>query len=88
MHESVHIAVTYGGSPALYAGTLKNHWMMVLHQMATVRHARGVEAQGVDIVIAEGFECGGLRGADKVSIMVLVSPKICSGSNPVIPPEV
>ena len=84
VHEGVHIAVTYGGSPALYTGTLKDHRMMVLHQLATVRHARWAEAQGIDIVIAEGFEGGGLRGADKVSTMVLVPPKVCSGSIPVI----
>jgi enoyl-[acyl-carrier protein] reductase II len=60
--QGVHIAITYGGSPALYTGILKDHDITVLHQVTTVRHARGAEAQGVDIVIAEGFEGGGLRG--------------------------
>ena len=82
--EGVHIAVTYGGSPALYTGTLKDHDITVLHQVATVRHARGAEAQGVDIVIAEGFEGGGLRGADKVSTMVLVPQVAGSVSIPVV----
>ena len=82
--EGVRIAVTYGGSPALYTGTLKDHDITVLHQVATVRHARGAEAQGVDIVIAEGFEGGGLRGADKVSTMVLVPQVAGSVSIPVV----
>ena len=82
--EGVHIAVTYGGSPALYTGTLKEHDILVLHQVDTVRHARGAEAQGVDIIIAEGFEGGGLRGADKVSTMVLVPQVVASVSLPVI----
>lgn len=82
--QSVHIAVTYGGSPALYTGTLKDHDITVLHQVATVRHARGAEAQGVDIVIAEGFEGGGLRGPDKVSTMVLVPQVAASVSIPVV----
>ena len=82
--EGVHIAVTYGGSPALYTGILKDHDMVVMHQVTTVRHARGAEAQGVDIVIAEGFEGGGLRGADKVSTMVLVPQVAASVSVPVI----
>jgi len=82
--EGVHIAVTYGGSPALYTGILKEHDILVLHQVATVRHARGAEAQGVDVVIAEGFEGGGLRGADKVSTMVLVPQVVKSVSIPVI----
>ena len=67
--EGINIAVTYGGSPALYTGTLKEHGMTVIHQVATVRHARGAEAQGVDMVIAEGFEGGGLRGVDTVPTM-------------------
>ena len=82
--EGVRIAVTYGGSPALYTGTLKDHDITVLHQVATVRHARGAEAQGVDIVIGEGFEGGGLRGADKVSTMVLVPQVAGSVSIPVV----
>ena len=82
--QGVHIAITYGGSPALYTGTLKDHDIVVLHQVATVRHARGAEAQGVDIVIAEGFEGGGLRGPDIVSTMVLVPQIVGSVSIPVI----
>lgn len=82
--EGLHIAVTYGGSPALCTGTLKDHDMIVMHQVATVRHARGAEAQGVDIVIAEGFEGGGLRGADKVSTLVLVPQVAAAVSIPVI----
>ena len=82
--EGIHIAVTYGGSPALYTGTLKEHDILVLHQVDTVRHARGAEAQGVDIIIAEGFEGGGLRGADKVSTMVLVPQVAAAVSLPVI----
>lgn len=82
--EGIQIAVTNGGSPALFTGTLKDHNVTVLHQVATVRHARGAQAQGVDIVIAEGFEGGGLRGADKVSTMVLVPQIVGSVSIPVI----
>ena len=77
LHEGVYIEHTYGGSPALYTGTLKDHRMMVLHQLATVRHARWAEAQGIDIVIAEGFEGGGMRGGDKVSPAGLVPPNVC-----------
>ena len=84
VQEGMRIAVTYGGSPALYTGLLKEHGNIVIHQVATVRHARGAEAQGVDLVIAEGFEGGGLRGADKVSTMVLVPQVVRSISIPVI----
>lgn len=82
--EGITIAITYGGSPALYTGKLKEHSMTVIHQIATVRQARGAEAQGVDMVIAEGFEGGGLRGADKVPTMVLVPQVVGSIAIPVI----
>ncbi len=82
--EGTSIAITYGGSPALYTGTLKEHSMTVIHQVSTVRHARGAEAQGVDMVIAEGFEGGGLRGVDKVPTMVLVPQIVGSIAIPVI----
>ena len=82
--EGINIAITYGGSPALFTGILKEHNMTVIHQVTTVRHARGAEAQGVDMVIAEGFEGGGLRGVDKVSTMVLVPQVVGSIAIPVI----
>ena len=82
--EGITIAITYGGSPALYTGKLKEHSMTVIHQISTVRQARGAEAQGVDMVIAEGFEGGGLRGADKVPTMVLVPQVVGSIAIPVI----
>ena len=82
--EGITIAITYGGSPALYTGKLKEHNMTVIHQVTTVRQARGAEAQGVDMVIAEGFEGGGLRGVDKVSTMVLVPQVVGSIAIPVI----
>ena len=82
--EGVHIAVTFGGSPALHTGDLKDRDFIVLHQAATVRHARGAEAQGVDIVIAEGFEGGSLRGADLISTMVLVPQIVGAISIPVV----
>lgn len=82
--EGINIAITYGGSPALYTGTLKEHGMTVIHQVTTVRHARGAEAQGVDMVIAEGYEGGGLRGVDRVSTMVLVPQVVGSIAIPVI----
>ena len=84
LQEGMKIAITYGGSPALYTGMLKEHDNIVMHQVVTVRHARGAEAQGVDIVIAEGFEGGGLRGPDKVSTMVLVPQVAGSVTIPVV----
>ena len=84
VEEGMRIAVTYSGSPALYTGVLRNNEVTVLHQISTVRHARGAEAQGVDVIIAEGYEGGGIRGPDEIPNLVLI-PQIAEAvSLPVI----
>ena len=72
LEEGMRIALTYSGSPALYTGILKRNEVIVLHQVSTIRHARGAEAQGVDMIIAEGYEGGGIRGPDEIPNLVLV----------------
>ena len=72
IEEGARIAVTYGGSPALYTGILKDNKVAVLHQVSTVRHARGAESQGVDAIIVDGYEGGGIRGPDETPNLVLV----------------
>ena len=84
IQEGARIAVTYGGSPALYTGKLKGEDVTVLHQVSTVRHARGAEAQGVDVVIADGYEGGGIRGPDEIPNLVLVPQIAQAVSIPII----
>ena len=84
LEEGMRIAVTYGGSPALYSGILKDSDVIVLHQVSTVRHARGAEAQGVDIIIAEGHEGGGIRSLDEIANFVLIPQLVDTVSIPVI----
>ncbi len=84
IEEGMRIAVTYSGSPALFTGMLKNNQVSVIHVVSTVRHARGAEAQGVDIMIAEGYEGGGLRGPDELPNSVLAPQVADAVSVPVI----
>ena len=84
IEEGMRITITYGGSPALFTGLLKSNDIRVLHQVYTVRHARGAEAQGVDIIIAEGTEGGGVRGPDENSNLVLIPQVADAVSIPVI----
>ena len=84
LEEGVRIAVTYSGSPALYTGVLKNGGVTVLHQISTVRHARGAESQGVDVIVAEGFEGGGMRGPDETPNLVLIPQIADAVSVPII----
>ena len=84
IEEGARVAVTYGGSPALFTGLLKSNDIRVLHQVSTVRHARGAESQGVDIIIAEGYEGGGMRGPDENPNLVLIPQIVESMSIPVV----
>ena len=84
VEEGARIAVTYGGSPGLYTGYLKDREVKVLHQVALVRHARSAESQGVDVIIAEGFEGGGPRGPNEVSTLVMVPQMVDAVPIPVI----
>lgn len=84
IEEGARTAITYGGSPALFTGLLKSNDVRVLHQVSTVRHARGAESQGVDIIIAEGYEGGGMRGPDENPNLVLIPQIAESISIPVV----
>ena len=84
IEEGMKVAVTYGGSPALYTGKLKENDVKVLHQVSTVRHARGAESQGVDAVIAEGYEGGGIRGPDEIPNLALLPQVADAVSIPII----
>ncbi len=82
--ERVPVAVTSAGSPATYTAMLKEAGIKVLHVVASVRHARSAEAQGVDVVIAEGYEAGGHNGADELPTFVLVPQVVDAVKIPVL----
>lgn len=82
--EGVKVVVTSGGSPALHAGYLKDNEVKVIHMVASVRHAKAAEAQGVDIVIAEGFEGAGLRGYEGLPTFVLLPQVVDAVEIPVV----
>ena len=84
IEEGMKVAVTYSGSPALYTGKLKENDVKVLHQVSTVRHARGAESQGVDAIIAEGYEGGGIRGPDEIPNLPLLPQVADAVSIPII----
>ena len=55
--------------------------MKVLHVCPSVDKAMKAQAAGVDAVIAEGGESGGIQGPDAVSTMVLV-PAVADAVRP------
>ena len=71
---------TSGGSPKALASFFKAQGIKVLHVVANVQGAIKAESAGVDAVIAEGMESGGMQGLNGVSTMVLV-PMVADAVN-------
>lgn len=72
IEEKVPVVITSAGSPNVLTGLLKENGILVAHVVASVYHARKAVEAGVDAVIAEPTESGGYRGANEVSMMVLI----------------
>ncbi|MBE0415015.1 MAG: nitronate monooxygenase [Dehalococcoidia bacterium] len=84
IEEGVRVVTIGAGSPALHTKYLKEHKVKVLHVVASVRHARGAEKNGVDAVIAEGYESGGLNSPDEITTFVLIPQVVDAVSIPVV----
>ena len=66
------MVATAAGNPAKVIGPLKDAGIKVIHVVANVSQAVKVERAGVDAIVAEGGESGGLVAGDRVSTLVLV----------------
>jgi len=84
IEEGVRVVTTGAGSPALHTGYLRQHGVRVLHVVASVKHAKGAEKSGVDAVIAEGYESGGINSPDELTTFVLVPQVVDAVNIPVI----
>ena len=72
VEEGIPVAITSMGSPRVYTERLHRAGAKVLHVVASVRHAEGSEAAGVDAVVAAGYDGGGHLGFDELTTFVLV----------------
>ena len=84
IEEGIPVVTTGAGSPALHTSYLQEHGVRVLHLVASVKHAKGAEKSGVDAVIAEGYESGGINSPDELTTFVLVPQVVDAVSIPVI----
>lgn len=84
IEERVRVVTMGAGSPALHTSYLKEHGVRVLHVVASVRHAKGAEKNGVDAVIAEGYESGGINSPDELTTFVLIPQVVDAVSIPVV----
>lgn len=80
----IRAVTTSAGNPGPLIELLKPHGVKVLHVCPTVDKAQKAQAAGVDAVIAEGAESGGIQGHDAVSTMVLVPAVVDAVSVPVL----
>ncbi|HCL79416.1 MAG TPA: enoyl-[acyl-carrier-protein] reductase FabK, partial [Synergistaceae bacterium] len=78
----VPIVTTGAGSPGKVIDRLKPMGTVVIPVIASVAHARRVEKQGADAVVAEGMEAGGHIG--ELTTMALVPQVVDSVNIPVI----
>ena len=72
VETEVNIFITSAGPPAVHTGWLKERGCVVLHVVASVKHARKAVEAGCDAVVAEGYEAGGHNGLDELTTLTLV----------------
>jgi enoyl-[acyl-carrier protein] reductase II len=72
IEERVPAVITSAGSPKLLTARFKEQGIVVAHVVAGIAHARKAADAGVDVLVAEATESGGYRGANEISMMVLI----------------
>ena len=65
IEEAVPIVFTSAGNPGLWTSFLKEKGCVVVHVVSSVKFAEKAVAAGVDAIVAEGFEAGGITGVKK-----------------------
>ncbi len=82
--ESVHAVTLSGGSPRALVPLLQAKGIKTLAVVPTVDVARKAVQLGVDAIVAEGSESGGIQGHRGASTMVLVPAVVDAVDVPVI----
>lgn len=84
LEEKVPVVTVATGSPDVYTARLKAGGAIVLHAIASARHAEKAEAAGVDVVVAEGFDGGGHSGFAEIPMAALVPQVVDRVKIPVV----
>lgn len=72
INHKVPIVFTSAGNPKTWTTHLKDHGIIVVHVVSSVKFALKAQEAGVDAVVAEGFEAGGHNGRDETTTMCLI----------------
>ncbi len=70
--EKLRVVSTSAGSPRRFTPTLREAGVYVIHVVSSVAHAVTAEKAGVDAIVAEGSESGGMTSMEQISTLVLV----------------
>lgn len=70
--EEVKVVITAAGNPQAFTKKLKEAGVTVLQVVSTLDMARKAEEAGVDAVIAEGFESGGMASKTEIGTLALI----------------
>lgn len=70
--HKVPIVFTSAGNPKTWTSKLKEHGIIVVHVVSSVKFAIKAQEAGVDAVVAEGFEAGGHNGRDETTTFCLI----------------
>ena len=84
IEESVEVVVTSGGSPRKLTPRLKAAGITVMHVVGNAKQAKAAEDAGVDIVVCEGYEAGGIESPDELTTFVMTPIVADAVSLPVI----
>ena len=84
IEEKVKLVTTSGGSPARFTQLLQENGILVFHVAATVAYAIKAAQAGVDAVVAEGSESGGMTSLQEISTMALIPQVADAISCPVV----
>jgi enoyl-[acyl-carrier protein] reductase II len=82
--EGVGIISTSAGSPERWAEKTRGSGAKWLHVVSNVRGAARASAAGVDVIIAEGTESGGIASRDEITTMVLIPQVVDAVKVPVV----
>lgn len=72
VEEGIKIVVTSAGNPAKWTSFLKSKGIIVIHVVANTKFAKKCEDNGVDAIVAEGFEAGGHNGREETTTLCLL----------------
>ncbi|MEY4571236.1 MAG: hypothetical protein RLZ10_429 [Bacteroidota bacterium] len=68
----VPIVFTSAGNPKTWTSYLKDHGIIVVHVVSSLKFALKAQEAGVDAIVAEGFEAGGHNGRDETTTFCLI----------------